>query len=242
LNRNVEVSQIAQKQAGFFRIRFPVPAGDLPASLVPALRQIAERWGNSEFRCTGRHELEIPFVRECDVQQVLSSLQQLGFRPTGESQRPNVVACPGTDHCPVAMAKTKDLCLEVEAFLLKAEKGGTLPPEFKVAISGCPNECTQVLVNDVGFIGAIGSYGGQKLQGFELAAGGSLQGDGRLAARIAFVSPEDVISTLRDVLEIYRQRAVKGTPFHEFFFETGPEEFSTLLLEQLKRRMWFFQI
>jgi hypothetical protein len=90
-----------------------------------------------------------------------------------------------------------------------------------------------------GFIGTIGSYGGQKVQGFEMAAGGSLQGEGRLAARIAFVSLEDVIPTLRDVLEVYKQWAVRGTPFHEFFFETGPEKFSALLLEQLKRGCGF---
>jgi sulfite reductase beta subunit-like hemoprotein len=242
LSQGEESFQIAQKQAGFFIVRFPIPAGDLAASLVPELRQIAEHYGQGEFRCTGRHELEIPFIREGDVQTALSALKQLGIRPAGENQHPNVVACPGTDHCPVAFANTKKLCFEIEAFLQKAGKSGALPPEFRIAISGCPNECSQVLINDIGFVGTIGSYGGQKVQGYEMAAGGSLRGEGCLATRIAFVSPEDVIPTLRDVLGIYRQHAAAGVLFHEFFVKTGAEAFSMLLLEQLKRRMWFFQI
>jgi dissimilatory sulfite reductase (desulfoviridin) alpha/beta subunit len=242
LNRAAETYGIAQKQAGFFTIRVSIPGGDLPASIVPDLRQIAESYGRGEFRCTGRHELEIPFIRECDVGTVVSALGRFGFRIAGEGQRPNVVACPGADHCSVAYVKTKRVCEEIEAFLQKAEKNEALPPEFRVAVSGCPNECSQVLINDIGFVGAVGAYGGRKILGFELAAGGSLRGEGRLATRIAFVSPEDVVPTLRDALEIYRQRAAPGAPFHEFFFAAGPEEFSTLLLQQLKQRMWFFQI
>jgi dissimilatory sulfite reductase (desulfoviridin) alpha/beta subunit len=242
LNWIAEASSIPQKQPGYARIHISIPAGDLPASLVPSLRQIAENYGRGEFRCTRRHELEIPFIREPEVQNVLSALDRLGIRTTAEGPRPNVVACPGTDHCPVAYAKTKSLCFEIRSFLLKAQKPGALPPDFQVAISGCPNECSQVMINDVGFVGAIGSYGGQKAQGFELTVGGTLRGEGRLGTRIAFVSQEDVIPTLRDVLEIYRQRAASGATFHEFFFETGPEEFSALLLEMLKHRMWFFAI
>jgi sulfite reductase (ferredoxin) len=242
LNHIAVAFSVPQKQPGFFRIRISIPAGDLPASLVPALKQIAENYGRGEFRCTGRHEIEIPFIPEPDAQTVLAALGRLGIRATGENPYPNVIACPGTDHCPVAYAETKRLCLEIQSFLRKAQSSGGLPPEFRVAISGCPNECSQVMINDVGFVGAIGSYGGQKAQGFELAVGGSSRGEGRLATRIAFVGPEDVIPTLRDVLEIYRQRAASGAPFHDFFFETGPEEFSSLLLEQLKHRMWFFAI
>jgi sulfite reductase beta subunit-like hemoprotein len=242
LNPSGEFACIRQIQEGFVRIRFPVPAGDLPASFVPELRRIAEHYGRGEFRCTGRHELEIPFIQECDVQVVTRALVQLGIRTAGRSHRPNVIACPGMDHCSVAYAKTKYLYFEVESFLRKVEQNGLLPPEFRVAISGCPNECSQVMINDVGFVASIGSYGGQKTQGFELAVGGSLSKEGRLATRIAFVSPEDIVPTLRDILEIYRQRAAVSTPFHDFFFETGPEEFSMLLMQQLKQRIWFFQI
>lgn len=242
LSQTGEFACIRQKQEGYVRIRFPIPAGDLQASLVPEFVRIAAHYGRGEFRCTGRHELEIPFIRECDAQAVISALIKSGVRVTGESQHSNVVACPGMDHCAVAYAKTKNLYFEIESFLRKVEQSGSLPPEFRVAISGCPNECSQVMINDVGFVAAIGSYGGQKAQGFELAVGGSLNGEGRLATRIAFVSPEDVVPTLRDVLEIYRQQAAGGMPFHDFFFETGPEEFSMLLMQQLKQRMWFFQI
>lgn len=237
-----QIEALPQKQEGFARVRLRLPARDLSASRVSGIGRIAANYGCGELRCTGRHEIEIPFILHKNLEAVGSALAQLGIQICLENQHPNVVACPGSDRCPVAYEKTKDLCVEIEAFLNREENGGILPPEFTVAVSGCPNECGQTRVNDIGFIGAFGSYGGAKLKGFEMVAGGSLRDSGRLAARIAFVSSEDIIPTLRDVLGIYRKKASVGTEFHDFFWETGPEGFSILLLEKLKQRMWFFQI
>lgn len=242
LSRVGSIQWLPQKQEGFSRIRLRLPAGDLEASCVSAICRIALDYGNGELRCTGRHELEIPFIREIDFKAVTAAIEKLGIQISREDQHPNVVACPGSDCCPVAFGHTKDLCREIDAFLNREEDRGALPPEFRVAISGCPNECSQTRVNDLGFVGTFGSYGGKKLQGFEMVAGGSLRDSGRLATRIAFVSSEDIVPTLRDVLSIYRQTASAGMAFSDFFWETGPEEFSMHLLRKLKQRMWFFQI
>jgi sulfite reductase (NADPH) hemoprotein beta-component len=237
LNQNAAAAAVPQKHPGFVRIRISIPAGDLPASLMPALREIAENHGRGEFRCTGRHEIEIPFVRDSDAGSVFSALGRLGIQAAEESPHPNVVACPGADLCSVAYVKTRSLCIEIQSLLRKVRNSDGLPPGFRVAISGCPNECSQVMVNDVGFIGAVGSYGGQKTPGFELAVGGSLKGDGRLATRISFIPQGDVIPTLRDMLQIYRECAANGVPFLDFFVEMGAEKFSALLRAHLPHRL-----
>lgn len=102
--------------------------------------------------------------------------------------------------------------------------------------------CSRFAVNDIGFVGAAGAYGGRKVLGFELVVGGSTSGEGRLAERIAFLSLEDIIPTFRDLLDVYGELASPGAHFADFFFETGAEELSHLLLERLRKRMWFFQI
>lgn len=233
---------IPQKQSGLYRVRFALCAGDVDAVVARRLTVIAARYGAGELRSTGRQELEIPFVGEADIEAVLSELRRLGLCGPGVRSHPNVVACPGADLCSVALVSTKKTCNDLDAFLRGASENGPLPHDFRVAVSGCPNECSQAGINDVGFVGAVGSYGGRRVPGFELVVGGSVNGPGRLAERIAFISPEDVVPTLRDLLDLYNEFASNGACFSNFFFEIGAEELSGLLLEKLRQRMWFFQI
>jgi sulfite reductase beta subunit-like hemoprotein len=210
--------------------------------MAAELSTLAERFGRGELRATVRHELEIPFVSEPRLDALAGELRRLGLCSRAPSGRPNVVSCPGADQCSVAFVKTKNLCGDIEGFLNSLAGDQAFPPEFRVAISGCPNECSQARFNDIGFVGVVGAYGGRRLQGFELVAGGSARGEGRLAERIAFVSPEDVIPTLRDLIDIYRESRVKDSTFGDFFFDVGAEEFSRLLRDKLSLRMLFFQI
>jgi len=233
---------LPQKQEGFLRIRLGVRAGTMTAEAVLALTRLVKKYGCREVRSTIRHELEIPFIKEEHARVVLLELERLGFRSRDTVARPNVVACPGADQCPVAHVQTKQLCVEIERFLDKAAGKGMLPPAFRVALSGCPNECSHGGINDVGFVGTAGAYGGQRSQGFELLIGGSVDGDGRLAERIAFLGTEDVVPTFRDILHVYGEKAIGRPSFSHFVLEIGAEEFSRLLLERLRRRMWFFQI
>lgn len=235
-------SFLPQRQPGLVRIRFAIPAGDLAASTAEALAALAESYGRGQIRITPRHEIEIPFVREADADTVASRLKGLGLRAEGVFARPNVVACPGADQCTSAFVNTKPVCHALEAFLLEASGSGPLPPGLRVAVSGCPNECSHASINHVGFVGAVGVYGGRKLKGFELLVGGSVEGDGLLGERIAFVTPDDVVPTLRDLIEIYRTAAQDGQPFDQFYEEMGQTELTKRLHAQLSQRLWFFEI
>jgi len=225
-----------------FRVRGAITAGDLDARSAAALCDLAQRFGSGEVRMTFRHEVEVVCVPERDVPAVESGLKRSGLRVDDVLNRPNVVACPGADHCTSAFVETKRLCREVEAYLIEAELAHVLPPEFRVGISGCPNECSQARINDVGFVGSVGVYGGRKLKGFELVVGGCTAGEGRLCERIAFVTERDVVPTLRDVIEIYCECAVEGTPFAKFYFTVGQEDLTNMLHDKLTQRMWFFEI
>ncbi len=160
---------IKQKQPGYFRLRFALTAGDLESKDIKALCAITEKYGRGELLCTPRHELEIPFVRESDLDAVLNDIEALAFQARGLLERPNVVACPGTDHCVTAYVRTKKLCNDLEAFLRS----------------------------------------------------------------------EDVVPTIRDLLEIYRETATEGISFGNQFLELGAKEFSMKLQEKLSQRIWF---
>ncbi|MEW6360275.1 MAG: hypothetical protein AB1696_28335 [Planctomycetota bacterium] len=242
LEKDRQSAVLPQRQAGLARVRCAVPAGDLTAETLERLCAIAEKYGDGDVRCSSRHEIEIPSLREEDIAAVLAELRRLPLRVDGILERPNVVACPGADECQAAYVKTKKLCHDIEAFLTEAAEQGPLPREFRVALSGCPNECSHGHINDIGFVGSVGARGGRKLRGFDLVVGGSVHGEGRLGERIAFVSPEDVVPTLRDLLSIHRENTTAGISFSDFFLDIGPEELMAKLEEKLSERIWFFEI
>lgn len=227
---------------GLYRIRIAAEAGDLPSSVAIVIGELARDFGNGEVRMTLRHELEIVGIPEPQVETVADRVRSLGLRCESIEARPNVVACPGADHCSSAFVHTKSVCRALEALLRDAAGVGPLPLGFRVAVAGCPNECSHTSINDVGFVGSIGVYGGRKLKGVELLVGGSTEGDGRLGERIAFVTSDDIVPTLRDLIEIYRETKAGEQSFAQFYEQMGQEELTRLLYEKLNQRMWFFEI
>jgi sulfite reductase beta subunit-like hemoprotein len=79
--------------------------------------------------------------------------------------RPRIVACPGTTWCSRGIADSR----VAAARILDA-----LPDhcDLSVAIAGCPNNCPQAAVADVGLIGCIRKTGGQRRECFRLVVGG----------------------------------------------------------------------
>ncbi len=235
---------LSQKQEGFFRIRIALIAGDMSAATAEAIASIAQRYGIGEIRCTPRHEVEIPFVRPSCIEAMLKEVESLGLRIADLCERPNVVACPGADQCPKAYVKRKRLCADIDSFLTeRAQRGGTaVPIKLRIALSGCPNECSHARVNDIGLVGSIITQSSRRIRGFEIFLGGSHDGSGVVAEQVAFVSPEDVIPTIRDLLEIYGDTAQEGMTFSEMLLDLGIDEIVARLQNKLSQRIWFYDI
>lgn len=230
---------LPQEQAGFCRVRLGLTAGDVDATTVAALCELSRKYGRGDIRATLRHELEIPSVKESDAQALAQELADLGLRTDGLLERPNVVACTGGDQCSTAYVRTKKVCQDVEAFLREAADDGPLPLDLRVALSGCPNECSHVHLNDIGFVGSVGEHAGAKVRGFTLVLGGSSRGEGRLAEPVAFLRAEDVVPTLRDLLNIYQCMAPEGRRFTDFYASIARDRIAEALRQELRQRLAF---
>src|SRR4030095_2389866 len=79
-------------------------------------------------------------------------LSALGMAEPGAELVRDVVGCPGSDTCNLAVAQSPGLASAVGAKLEEeglAEVGG-----LRVNISGCTNSCGQHHTSDIGFFGA----------------------------------------------------------------------------------------
>lgn len=140
---------IKQREGNNFTIRLKVLAGNITAEQMKLLSDISNKYARGYVGLTTRLGIEIPWVKMEDLEKIRDELGNVGLKPggTGPTVRA-IVACKGTI-CSHGLVNTQGLCrmLDAEHF------GKKLPSKFKMGISGCPNNCAKVQLNDIGFMG-----------------------------------------------------------------------------------------
>lgn len=137
--------------------RIRVPGGHLNAQLLSQIQAIAETYGNGTVHITSRQGFEVPGIEFKDMDKVNELLQPIiealdinqtvpnsGYPAAGTR---NVTACIGNRVCPYA-------CYDTSGFAKRIEKA-IFPNDlhFKIALTGCPNDCAKVRMHDFGIIG-----------------------------------------------------------------------------------------
>ena len=145
------------KVRGITASRIRVPGGHLEAKYLSMLQNIAESYGNGTIHITSRQGFEIPGIRFEDMPKVNELLQPIiegllinqdksgeGYTASGTR---NVTACVGNRVCPYG-------CYDTTAFAKRIEKA-IFPHDlhFKIALTGCPNDCAKVRMHDFGIMG-----------------------------------------------------------------------------------------
>lgn len=145
------------KKRGLTASRVRVPGGHLDAKYLSMIQNIAETYGDGTVHMTVRQGFEIPGIAYEDMEKVNELLQPIiegleinqevpgqGYSASGTR---NVTACVGNQVCPYA-------CYDTTAFAKRIEKA-IFPNDlhFKVALTGCPNDCAKVRMHDFGIMG-----------------------------------------------------------------------------------------
>ncbi|MBP2655411.1 MAG: ndhI 1 [Firmicutes bacterium] len=142
---------IPQRQKGFLIMRIRNRAGNLPASSLCKIADLAERFGSGEVHITVRQGIEIPNVKEELFEKAHQAILEAGLLAAvcGPRVRP-VMACPGNNTCPYGLLNTQILAEKLDMQYV----GRDLPAKTKFAVCGCANACTKPQTHDVGFRGA----------------------------------------------------------------------------------------
>jgi len=145
------------KVRGLSASRIRVPGGHLPAKYLSLIQEIAEKYGNGTVHLTIRQGFEVPGIPYEDMPEVNKLLQPIiegleinqedpgsGYSASGTR---NIMACVGNRVCPYG-------CYDTTGFAKRIEKD-IFPNDlhFKVALTGCPNDCAKVRMHDFGILG-----------------------------------------------------------------------------------------
>ena len=145
------------KARGKTASRIRVPGGHLKAELLRDIQAIAEDFGNGTVHITSRQGFEIPGIAYEDMPLVNERLQPiieaLGINQTipgtgySAAGTRNITACIGNRVCPYACYDTTAFAQRIETVVFPNDL------HFKIALTGCPNDCAKVRMHDFGIIG-----------------------------------------------------------------------------------------
>ena len=137
--------------------RIRMPGGYIDTESMKRISEIADKYGNGSIFITNRQGVEIPGIKITDMDAVNKEIQLIiDHEGTNQEKRDtgyaasgtrNVVACPGKRLCPYGNYDTTEFARKMEKQIFPNNL------HFKVAFTGCSNDCAKVRMNDFGIMG-----------------------------------------------------------------------------------------
>jgi len=173
-----EKGAIVQRDRQTFAIVPHTPAGLIKSSQLRKVADVADKYQVETIKLTSAQRLALIGLDEDQLDAAWEELgEPIGYT-TGLCVR-SVKICPGTDCCKRGLRDSMAVGLELD----KRFHGLPLPWKMKLGVSGCPNDCGETCIKDIGLIGTP--------KGWHLTVGGNGGSQPRLSQRLLEHVPTD---------------------------------------------------
>jgi sulfite reductase beta subunit-like hemoprotein len=192
----------SQRQAGVHMIRTKIPGGSMTAAQMDQLAAIADEFAGGKGHLTTRQNIQYHFVPLPQVSPLLHKLAdfRLTTREACYNTVRNVTACPLSGLLADEPFDVHPYAQQVAFAFLHKELTDSMPRKFKIAFSGCKEDCMLGAIHDVG-LRAVMRDG---KRGFRMLVGGGL-GPLPVEAHVLdeFVPVENLVSRVEAVLRLF---------------------------------------
>jgi sulfite reductase beta subunit-like hemoprotein len=192
----------SQRQAGVHMIRTKVPGGILTAAQMDQLALIADQFAGGKGHLTTRQNIQYHFIPLLDVPALLHLLAdvRLTTREACYNTVRNITACPLSGLLEDEVFDVHPYAQRVAFAFLHKELTDSLPRKFKIAFSGCKEDCMLGSIHDIGLRAVLRD--GQR--GFRMVVGGGL-GPLPVEAQLLdeFVPVERLVNKCEAVIRVF---------------------------------------
>ncbi|MFW9969813.1 MAG: nitrite/sulfite reductase [Candidatus Odinarchaeota archaeon] len=231
-------------------LRFKVPGGFLTSGQFRGIAELTKTYSKGLAEITDREDIQLHWIKSEDSLKIFSIMDKLGFTTDmcgqgfggaryGDAR--NIICCPvmGIDENEIMDGRA--LMSKLTNFLVGNPDFLNMPKKFKFSISGCGNDCTRGITNDLAYIGV---KKGEDI-GYTLFIGGSAgstRPGPRLAKRLhVFIPPEDAFDLGIAMIEIHRDHSNRETKakarFKWLVNEWGVEKIKDMIEEKLGKKL-----
>jgi sulfite reductase (ferredoxin) len=193
--------------------------GDITADQFRALAKI-QRDFRVSVRATNRQNLAFRDLTEDQLPELYQRLAEISMDKPGAELIRDVVSCPGTDTCNLAVTQSRGVADAIGDALEEAglaEVGGV-----RINISGCSNSCGQHHIADIGFQGVERRAHQTAAPGYQMYLGGRVGQTeiefGQKALRLPAKRTGEAVVT---VVQRFVDDRVAGERFDEWLHRSG---------------------
>ncbi|MBH3338448.1 NAD(P)/FAD-dependent oxidoreductase [Pseudomonas mendocina] len=188
------------------------------------IADVADKYNVPMVKVTGGQRIDLLGIRKEDLPAVWKELDMPSGHAYGKSIR-TVKTCVGSEFCRFGTQNSTQLGIDLEHDLFNMWS----PHKVKLAVSGCPRNCAEAGIKDVGIIGVD--------SGFELYIGGN----GGIKTEVAefFVkvkTAEEVREYNAAFLQLYREEAFYLERTVHYMQRVGMEHIKKAVLEDEANR------
>ena len=196
------------------------------------IADVADKYKVPTVKVTGGQRIDLLGVKKDDLPKMWAELADAGMvsgHAYGKSIR-TVKTCVGAEHCRFGTQLSMNMGVKLEKMLF----GMYSPHKVKLAVSGCPRNCAESGIKDVGVIGVD--------SGYELYIGGN----GGIKTEVAqffckVKSDEEVMEYSGAFLQLYREEGFYLERTCHYLERVGMEYIKKAVLEDPERRKELYE-
>jgi len=205
---------------GTFSVVPQMPGGITSPAQLRRIADVAEKYHVPLVKLTGGQRIDLLGLRKDDLPKVWRDLDMPSGYAYGKSYR-TCKSCVGSDFCRFGIGDSITLALKIE----REFQGFDSPHKMKLATAGCPRNCSEAMVKD---LGAVAVEGGK----WEIYIGGAAGSSVRKGDVLCAVdSHEDVLRYMGRFIQYYRENAKYLERTHGFVQRLGIDRIRAVVVE-----------
>lgn len=227
-----ETNVSPQRQPGFVTAAVTLPLGDVTGGQLRALAGLARSFADGDARVTQTQGLLLRWVRESEVPALFERLAAAGLGADGAGSFADVVSCPGTETCRLAVTASRGAGRLLGEHLRAHPQLAAAVPGLSLKVSGCPNGCSQHHIAGLGLQGSLRKVGGRAVPQYFVMIGGGVGDEGARFGRLAAKVPARRLpQAVERLIALYLAERSEGETASAFFARVPVERAKAALAE-----------
>ncbi len=183
---------IIQRDKQTYAVAPHIPCGIVTPEILRKMADVAEKYDTAALKITSAARIAIVGIKEEDVDSIWADLDMEPGAVVGLCVR-SVKACPGTTFCKRGAQDSLGIGMKLDELY----QGMELPGKMKMGVSGCPHQCAETCIKDIGLVGMK--------NGWKLLVGGNGGPKPRLSVLLAEnLSDDQALAMIEKIIEFYK--------------------------------------
>jgi nitrite reductase (NADH) large subunit len=205
---------------GTFSVIPQMPGGVTSSWQLRRIADVADKYKVPMVKLTGGQRIDLLGIPKEELPNVWRDLEMPSGFAYGKRFR-TCKSCVGTEFCRFGVGDSTSLAIRIE----KTFQGLDCPGKLKLATAGCPRNCSEAMVKD---LGAVAVEGGK----WEIYIGGAAGAHVRKGDILGVVhSEDDVIRLMGRFIQYYRENAKHLERTYGFVERIGIEKIKSIVVD-----------